>query len=189
LTLALAMMLDALLGEPKWLWSRLPHPAVLMGRLIGWFDKVLNRGDSRRMKGVTVVIWICTIAAVVGTVPRLLPFGIVLEVVLAAILIAQKSLVEHVQAVADGLRQSLDDGKAAVAMIVGRDVSEMDAPSVARGAIESAAENFSDGVIAPVFWFLIAGLPGMLVYKMVNTADSMIGYRTERHERFGWAPA
>ncbi|MCL4133142.1 UNVERIFIED_CONTAM: hypothetical protein GTU68_004971 [Idotea baltica] len=104
-------------------------------------------------------------------------------------LIAQRSLVQHVQAVGDALRLSLGDGRRAVAMIVGRDVREMDEAAVARGAIESAAENLSDGVIAPLFWFALAGLPGLLVYKVVNTADSMIGYRSEKYEAFGWAAA
>ena len=95
----------------------------------------------------------------------------------------------HVRAVADGLRMSVTEGRRAVAMIVGRDTADMDGPAIARAAIESAAENFSDGVVAPAFWFAIGGLPGILAYKAINTADSMIGYRTPRHEQFGWAAA
>ncbi|MGR3491351.1 MAG: cobalamin biosynthesis protein CobD/CbiB, partial [Shimia sp.] len=102
---------------------------------------------------------------------------------------AQRSLVDHVQAVATALRQGTQQGRQAVAMIVGRDTRGMDTPAISRAAIESAAENFSDGVLAPVFWALIGGLPALAVYKMINTADSMIGYRTPRHERFGWAAA
>jgi adenosylcobinamide-phosphate synthase len=110
-------------------------------------------------------------------------------VLVAAVLLAQRSLVDHVRAVADALRLSLGEGKRAVAMIVGRDTTDMQKDDVARAAIESAAENLSDGVIAPAFWFLVAGLPGLLLYKITNTADSMIGYRTPRHEAFGWAAA
>ena len=118
-----------------------------------------------------------------------IPDGGVLEVIVAAILLAQKSLVQHVQAVGDALRLSLGQGRRAVAMIVGRDTAALEEPAVARAAIESAAENLSDGVIAPAFWFLIGGLPGILIYKITNTADSMIGHRTPRHEEFGWAAA
>jgi adenosylcobinamide-phosphate synthase len=118
-----------------------------------------------------------------------LPFGWLWQVLLAAVLLAQRSLVDHVRAVAVALRGSLAEGRVAVAQIVGRDTGAMDDAAVARGAIESAAENFSDGVVAPVFWFLVFGLPGLLVYKITNTADSMIGYRTERHLEFGWAAA
>lgn len=187
MTLVLAMLLDALLGEPKWLWSRLPHPAVLMGRVIGWADHHLNTGALRLLKGVAVMIALGAAAMALGWVLSCL--GAVVEVVIAAILLAQKSLVQHVQAVGDALRLSLGDGRRAVAMIVGRDTNQMDPPAVTRAAIESAAENLSDGVIAPAFWFLIGGLPGLLLYKITNTADSMIGHRTPRHQAFGWAAA
>ncbi len=185
MTLVLAMVIDALFGEPDWLWKKLPHPAVLMGRVIGWADATFNHGDARIVKGAAVMAVLVVGVGALGVLVSSLPLGGVWEILLAAILIAQKSLSEHVQAVADGLRRSLFHGRQAVSMIVGRDTSEMDPPAVARGAIESAAENFSDGVVAPIFWFVLAGLPGMLIYKMVNTADSMIGYRTERHEEFG----
>lgn len=184
-----AMILDALLGEPATLWARLPHPAVLMGRLIGWLDLRLNKGGNLRLKGVAVTAGLAAGAWGLGTAIAALPLGWLWQVLLAAILLAQKSLVDHVQAVADGLRRSLPDGQRAVAMIVGRDTAVLDQSGVARSAIESAAENFSDGVIAPAFWFLVAGLPGILVYKLANTADSMIGHRTPRHEEFGWASA
>ncbi|MEG3663648.1 adenosylcobinamide-phosphate synthase CbiB [Celeribacter halophilus] len=188
--LSLALILDAIFGEPKWLWSRLPHPAVLMGRLIGWADTRFNTGDMRKLKGALLVLVLTLCAAMLGLFLRHIPFiGPWIEVLLGAILLAQKSLIQHVKAVADGLERSLFEGRRAVAMIVGRETQELDAPAVSRAAIESAAENFSDGVIAPAFWFLIFGLPGILVYKLVNTADSMIGYRTERHRDFGWAAA
>ncbi|KZY51963.1 cobalamin biosynthesis protein [Sulfitobacter sp. KE29] len=185
--LALAMLLDAALGEPDWLWRRLPHPAVLMGRLIGWGDRRLNHGQARRAKGVALLLALMIGAALLGWALSL--FGPLIEIILAAILLAQRSLVEHLRAVADGLRQSLPAGRRAVAMIVSRDTGEMPADAVARSAIESGAENLSDGIIAPAFWFLLGGLPGLLVYKIVNTADSMIGYRTPRYADFGWAAA
>ncbi|MFK7836043.1 MAG: adenosylcobinamide-phosphate synthase CbiB [Sulfitobacter sp.] len=185
--LCVAMVLDAVLGEPAWLWRRLPHPAVLMGRLIGWADKHLNQGAMCRAKGVVLVLALILLAQVIGG--ALSALGPVAEIVVTAILLAQRSLVQHVRAVAEGLRLSVPQGRRAVAMIVSRDTSDMQAPAVARSAIESAAENLSDGVIAPALWFLVAGLPGLLTYKFINTADSMIGYRTERHAAFGWAAA
>ncbi|GAA3860555.1 adenosylcobinamide-phosphate synthase CbiB [Celeribacter arenosi] len=184
--LVFALLLDALLGEPKWLWDRVPHPAVLMGRLIGWADTRINTGTARRAKGVLLVITLIALGAFIGGALGQFP---VLSVLGAAILLAHKSLVTHVRNVATALGVSLADGRAEVAMIVGRDTDGMDEAAVSRAAIESAAENFSDGVIAPAFWFLIAGLPGIVIYKMINTADSMIGYRTERHRDFGWAAA
>jgi adenosylcobinamide-phosphate synthase len=185
--LLFAMLLDAVFGEPKWIWTRLPHPAVLMGNLIKWCDTHYNHGQSAKRNGVVTLIALVLGAAVLGYVISL--FGGFLTIIITAILLAQKSLVHHVKAVASGLRMSLSEGRQQVAMIVGRDTKNMDQAAVARGAIESGAENLSDGVIAPIFWFLIGGLPALMVYKIVNTADSMIGYRTERHEDFGWASA
>lgn len=187
LLLVIALVLDALLGEPDWLWSRVPHPAVLMGRLVGALDVALNHGAARKLKGCLALAALITVAGLVGWAGTWA--GPIAEVVIAAILLAQKSLVQHVKAVADGLGENLGAGRAAVSMIVSRDTSEMDASQIARSAIESGAENFSDGVIAPAFWFLIAGLPGIIVYKIVNTADSMIGYRTADYTDFGWASA
>jgi adenosylcobinamide-phosphate synthase len=187
--LAGAMLLDAALGEPRWLWDRFPHPAVVMGRAVAWFDRRLNEGRHQRAKGVVAMAALAGLAGTLGWGIAAIPdFGL-LEIIVCAILLAQKSLVEHVQAVGDALRLSVGDGRRMVARIVGRDTSAMDQPAVARAAIESAAENLSDGVIAPAFWFLIAGLPGLLIYKITNTADSMIGHRTPRHEAFGWAAA
>ena len=184
-----AMILDAMLGEPRTVWNRWPHPAVLMGRLIAVLDARFNRGEEQRARGIAVMAVLALGAIGLGLAVAALPGGWLLEIVIAAILLAQKSLVQHVQAVGDALRLSLGDGQRAVAMIVGRDTAVLDRSGVARSAIESAAENFSDGVIAPAFWFLIAGLPGLLLYKITNTADSMIGHRTPRHEKFGWAAA
>lgn len=185
--LAVALLLDAVLGEPKWLWSRLTHPAVLMGRLVGFLDRKLNTGPSRRLKGVLAAAALVLAGLIAGKLLAL-P-GTLVEILVAAVLIAQRSLTEHVAAVAKGLRSSLEEGRQAVAMIVSRDTGAMTAPQAARSAIESGAENLSDGVIAPAFWFLIAGLPGLIIYKMVNTADSMIGYRNDRYRDFGWAAA
>jgi adenosylcobinamide-phosphate synthase len=187
MTLTLALILDALLGEPRWLWDRLPHPAVLMGRAVGWADARFNRGAARRLRGVGVMTALVVAAGILGL--ALSALGPVAEVIVAAILLAQRSLVEHVAAVAAGLRRGLPEGRNAVAMIVSRDTDAMDDSAVARAAIESAAENLSDGVIAPAFWFAIGGLPGLLIYKITNTADSMVGYRTPRHAAFGWAAA
>ncbi|KIC51968.1 adenosylcobinamide-phosphate synthase CbiB [Tateyamaria sp. ANG-S1] len=187
LTLALAMMLDAVAGEPKWLWSRLPHPAVLMGRAVGALDTRLNTEPGARTKGLAAIVLLVIGAGMIGL--ALAQLGWVIEVIIAAILLAHRSLIDHVAAVAQGLRQSTGEGRRAVAMIVGRDVSTATPDQVARAGIESLSENFSDGVIAPAFWFLIGGLPGILIYKVVNTADSMIGYLTPRHAEFGWAAA
>jgi adenosylcobinamide-phosphate synthase len=184
-----AMALDAALGEPKWAWARLPHPAVLMGRAIAFADTRLNKGEQRRAKGILAMAILALGALVIGTVIHALPDGGLIEILLAAILLAQKSLVDHVRAVGDALRLSVGDARLMVARIVGRDTAQMDAPAVARAAIESAAENLSDGVIAPALWFLVGGLPGLLFYKITNTADSMIGHRTPRHAEFGWAAA
>ncbi|SIT78366.1 adenosylcobinamide-phosphate synthase CbiB [Pontibaca methylaminivorans] len=187
LPLFLALILDAMFGEPAWLWSRVPHPAVLLGRLVGALERALNRGAGRRGKGVLAVAALGAGAVLAGLL--IAQAGPVVEALAAAILLAQRSLVQHVQDVSAALRRSTAEGRTMVARIVSRDCSAMDDAEVARAAIESAAENLSDGIVAPAFWFLIGGLPGMLLYKAVNTADSMIGYRNERFERFGWAAA
>jgi len=184
-----ALLLDAAFGEPHWLWSRLPHPAVVMGRAVSWLDARLNRGDNRKAKGVLALVVLVLGAGLAGAAIAALPDGGLLEVLAAAILLAQRSLVDHVRAVGDALRLSLSDGRRMVARIVGRDTSGLDEAGVARAAIESAAENLSDGVVAPALAFLVFGLPGLMIYKITNTADSMIGHRTPRHEQFGWAAA
>jgi len=185
--LLLALLLDGAMGEPRWLWSRLPHPAVLMGRAVGIFDERFNHGTARTAKGTATLAVLVLLAGTTGLV--LSQFGPVVEVIVAAILLAQRSLVEHVGAVASGLRMSPAQGRRAVAKIVSRDTGAMAPSAIARSAIDSAAENLSDGVIAPAFWFLIGGLPGLLIYKITNTADSMIGYRTPQYEQFGKAAA
>lgn len=189
LSLLIALLLDRLFGEPEWLWSRVPHPITLIGRAIDAVDTALNRPPGRMIKGGLAIAGLCAAGLLGALVIQWLPTGGLLDIAIAAVLIAHKSLLDHVGAVGAALQRSLPEARASVAMIVGRDTSEMVETDIARAAIESAAENFSDGVIAPAFWFLVAGLPGLVVYKIVNTADSMIGYKTERYHAFGFAAA
>ena len=170
------------------------HPVTWMGRVIAWLDKHLNResagAETRRRAGAAALLVLFTVVGVVAFVIEqallLLPFGLVLVAILASTLLAQRSLFIHVAGVADALEEGgLDAGRMAVAQIVGRDTAELDEAGVARAAIESLAENFSDGVVAPTIFMVIAGLPGAALYKAINTADSMIGHRTERHQDFG----
>jgi adenosylcobinamide-phosphate synthase len=190
MSLAIALIIDAILGEPKAVWHRVAHPVVVMGWCISALDRWLNQGDNRRAAGVSALVILVAGGLLIAlAIARLPVVGPALEIILAAILIAQRSLVDHLRAVADGLDRGLEQGREAVSHIVGRDPETLDEAGVCRAAIESCAENFSDGVVAPAFWFAIAGLPGILVYKLVNTADSMIGHRTSRHQEFGWAAA
>jgi len=189
-----AMLLDAVIGDPPALWRRLPHPVVLFGRLIGALERALNQGPMRRVKGILAMVVVVLIAGLIGGAisSALMPFswGWIVEALVISILIAQKSLIQHVRAVMEPLaRHDLSGARSALARIVGRDVSVLDEAGVARAGIETLAENASDGVIAPIFWGGLFGLPGIMIYKAVNTADSMIGHRDERHEAFGWAAA
>tara|TARA_R110002096_G_scaffold51390_1_gene134323 strand:+ start:18448 stop:19377 length:930 start_codon:yes stop_codon:yes gene_type:complete len=187
--LLLALILDYFIGDPKALWARFPHPAVLMGRVVSWFDKMLNRGNLRRVKGIIAITLMSLGAIALGLFIRWLPdFGI-LELILVTVLLAHKSLVQHVRDVATALGQGLNDGRRAVGRIVGRDTTDLDESDVSRAAIESAAENFSDAVVAPALWYLFFGPAGLLLYKMVNTADSMIGHHTPRYAEFGFGAA
>ncbi len=195
--LAAALILDLLIGDPDFLWRRMPHPVVLFGKLIDFADRRLA-GNSQAIdfrNGVIVLIGlfvVClTVWAVVGLISVLSnSLAWVVEMVIVSFLIAQKGLYQHVMRVADGLESAgLEGGREQVSMIVGRDVSQLDEDGISKAAIESLAENFSDGVVAPVFWYVIAGLPGILFYKAVNTADSMIGHHTPRYEFFGKASA
>ena len=187
--IGVALLLDSLMGEPRWLWSRFSHPVQIMGNCIGSLDQKLNIGGGRRAKGVGAVMGLLAGFAGLGMVLAWVPDGGLLEILGAAVLIGHRSLVQHVTAVGAALGQGLPEGRRAVSMIVGRDVAALDESAISRAAIESAAENFSDGVVAPVFWFLLGGLPGIVAYKLVNTADSMIGYRSEKYLEFGWAAA
>lgn len=185
--LAIALILDALFGEPEWLWRRWPHPAVMMGALIARIDRQFNDGAARRWRGIVAMALLSAGAWALGLVLETLPA--VAQAIVVAILLAQRSLSDHLRDVARALRRDLPEGRRMVARIVGRDVETLDRSDVARAAIESGAENLSDGIVAPALWFLVFGLPGLIFYKITNTADSMIGYRTERHAEFGWAAA
>lgn len=196
--LPLALLLDAVVGDPDLFWKRVPHPVVLLGRLVSVLDNGLNRKGASpamlRLAGLLALAVIVIVAAAVGLAIelafRLIPHGWIGTVVVAAVFLAGRSLYDHVAAVAKAFAEGgLDGARKAVARIVGRDPASLDKSGVSRAAIESLAENFSDGLVAPAFWFAVLGLPGLLAYKAVNTADSMIGHRTARHEHFGWASA
>jgi len=159
--LAIVLALDAAFGEPRWLWSRVPHPVVLMGKLIGWADRTCNTGDRSRYGGAGVLALVLLVVGAISVIPRFLPMGWALEILFAAILIAHRALVQHVGDVVAALCEGLAPGRAAVSHLVGRDPATLDEAGVARAAIESAAENFADGVVAPAFWFAVAGLPGI----------------------------
>ena len=194
---ALALALEAGVGYPDALFRRIGHPVVWLGTLIAALDARLNNArddfERRRRMGVVAIGIVVLAAALTGAVVTKLCGLVIGDPVLLALLssslLAQRSLHEHVRAVADALAVSLEDGRRAVAQIVGRDVSALDEAGVARAAIESLAENFSDGVVAPALFLAVFGLPGALVYKAVNTADSMIGHKSPRHLAFGWAAA
>lgn len=187
--LLLAIILDAALGEPNWLWSRIPHPIQLVGTCITWFDETLNKRPLQKLKGFVVVGVLVGGASILGWVITALPDYGIIEAIVVAVLLAHKSLVQHVMNVAVALAKDLPLGRQEVAKIVGRTTDQMQPSDVVRATIESAAENFSDGVIAPALWYLFFGLPGIIAYKAINTADSMIGYKTEKHSDFGYAAA
>ena len=196
--LVAALLLDAAVGDPAALWRAVPHPVVLFGRLIGWLDRRLNLESLspglRRRNGAVALFVLLAVAAVAGVlIDRLahaLPYGEFLVVIAAAILIAQRGLYDAVDAVARPLATGdIDAARAAVGQVVGRDTAVLERDGIARAAIETLAENFGDAVMAPAFWFALLGLPGLLAYKALNTADSMIGHRSPRHEDFGRAAA
>jgi adenosylcobinamide-phosphate synthase len=198
LLLVAALVVDALFGDMPAIFRQIPHPVVLAGRAIAFFDRKLNREvrseGSRRERGIITVIVLVGSAAFFGLLVqracRGSLLGAAVEIMIIAVLVAQRSLFDHVAAVAKALdRGGLAGGRDAVRHIVGRDPMSLDVHGVARAAIESLAENFSDGVIAPVFWYLLLGLPGLFAYKMANTLDSMIGHRTPQYRSFGWAAA
>jgi adenosylcobinamide-phosphate synthase len=192
----IALLVEALVGYPDWLMQSIGHPVTWTGRLIGFLDNTVNRDPmsraGRRAAGIgSLVIVITVTGGIAHVVERgLLPLGVAFAALAASTLLAQRSLHSHVERVATALEQEgLTAGRKAVSHIVGRDVQALDEAAVARAAIESLAENFSDGVVAPALWLAIGGLAGAAVYKAINTADSMIGHRTSRHEAFGWAAA
>ena len=202
----IALALDALFGDPDWIWRRLAHPVVLIGGLIAWLDRWLNRGNwSRRRRKVAGILTVLLLVVITGVTGYLIEISlrqtqgsyqgshfvpIVALGLVASVFLAQQSLYRHVARVRSAFATGgLTAAREAVAMIVGRDPESLDESGVARAAIESCAENFSDGVVAPVFWLALLGLPGLVIYKAINTADSMIGHRTPRHRDFGWAAA
>jgi adenosylcobinamide-phosphate synthase len=196
--MAVAMAVDALIGWPAPLFARIGHPVTWLGRLIAAVDAAWNRPSDpprlRRAAGVAGALLVIALAVALGwALQSLLPagwIGILLVGVLAWPLVALRSLHDHVAAVARPLLGGdLDGARAAVSRIVGRDPAALDEAGIARAAIESLAENASDGIVAPLFWGALFGLPGIFGYKAINTLDSMIGHRSERHECFGWAAA
>jgi adenosylcobinamide-phosphate synthase len=197
----IAVATEAIIGYPDAVYRLIGHPVTWIGRLITWCDTTWNSPirsvDERRGRGVLMLVLLITVAVLAGVVitaivGRLFPSSAALLVcgVLASSLLAQRSLDTHVLAVATALeRGGLEAGRQAVSHIVGRDTRSLDEAAVCRAAIESLAENFSDGVVAPLFWMVVGGLPGALAYKAINTADSMIGHKSERYLAFGWAAA
>ena len=194
----LALLIEAAVGYPYRLFRAIGHPVTWIGRLIGALDRTLNHdrasNASRRLMGLGALLIVIIVAAaaafVIERILLPLPLGVFAIAIIASTLVAQRSLYDHVARVAAALDQGgVAAGRQAVAHIVGRDPEALDEAGVARAAIESLAENFSDGVVAPTFWLALGGLPGGTVYKAINTADSMIGHRTPRHEAFGWAAA
>ena len=194
---ALALLAERRIGYADWLVPRFGHPVVWIGNLISRLEAKLNRTEltdqQRRTRGAVMLV---AVLAVVGLVAiglmlalRLLTYGWILEALIATSLLCQKELGERVEQVADDVDQSLDAGREAVSHLVGRDTQQLDETGVSKAAIESLAENSSDGIIAPAFWMLFGGLAGAALYKAINTADSMVGYRNERYGAFGWASA
>ncbi|NSX91947.1 adenosylcobinamide-phosphate synthase CbiB [Agrobacterium tumefaciens] len=194
----LSLVIERLTGYPDWLFNRIGHPVTWIGSLIALLDTKWNRESAsfsqRKAAGVWALVVILGLTAILAWFAQsallLLPFGLLAVAILGASLPAQKSLEQHVEAVAAALeRDGVDGGRRAVSMIVGRDPQKLDEAAICRAAIESLAENFSDGIVAPALWLGLLGLPGGAAYKAINTADSMIGHRSPRHEAFGWASA
>lgn len=194
----LSLAVEIRLGYPASLFEAVGHPVTWFGRLIACLDRSLNRAadsnGTRSMLGVAALMALVLVPAAVAfaveAVLWQLPLGFIAIALLGSTLLSQKSLAEHVEAVADALDEGgLPAGRRAVSLIVGRDPETLDTAGVSRAAIESLAENFSDGIVAPAFWLGALGLAGGVAYKAANTADSMIGHRTPRHEAFGWAAA
>lgn len=190
LPLLIGVLLDALIGDPAWL----PHPVVGFGKLIGGAEHLLNKGGARKLKGALTAIILITATYLLFFWLRGLCYachkwvGIAFESIFIFCFLAGKTLIKEVRMVFLALDESLEKGRAQVARIVGRDTANLDAQEIRTAALETLAENLSDGVIAPLFWFMFLGVPGMAAYKMINTLDSMIGYKTDRYKDFGcWA--
>jgi len=183
LSLLIGWVLDLLVGDPQ----RLPHPVVWFGRMIAYGEKRLNKGRHRRLKGALMAVGLTVVVFMAAWLLRK-PCSVILDPLVIFYCLAGTTLIREVRQVFLAVDRSLEEGRAQVARIVGRDTSELSAQEVRTAALETLAENLSDGVIAPLFWLALLGTPGMLAYKMVNTLDSMIGYRTRRYRDFGcWA--
>lgn len=190
LPLLIGVVLDALIGDPAWL----PHPVVGFGKLIGGAEHWLNKGMGRKLKGALTAIILIIGAYLFFFWIRGLCYGwnrwagVAFEALMIFFFLAGKTLIREVRMVFRALDESLEKGRAQVARIVGRDTAYLDAQQIRTAALETLAENLSDGVVAPLFWFMLLGVPGMAAYKMINTLDSMIGYKTDRYKDFGcWA--
>jgi adenosylcobinamide-phosphate synthase len=196
-----ALAIEAAFGYPDSLYRWIGHPVSRIGALIAWCEQAWNRPEfsfeRRRVLGVATLVLLLAVSALSGVVIFLLAqhflpgfASTLISGAAASTLLAQRSLDAHVRAVADALeRKGIEAGRQAVSMIVGRDTQDLDEAGVSRAAIESLAENFSDGIVAPLCWLIIAGLPGIFSYKAINTADSMIGHKSDRYLAFGWASA
>ena len=191
LVLLVGWIADLVMGDPE----RLPHPIVWFGKAIAWFERLLNKGRGRRVKGIiTALLLIGTVYAAMFFLLRWIDgvdkyAGMAVKAILVFYCLAGTTLIREVKKVFEAVDCSLEGGRKQVARIVGRDTSELSEQEVRIAALETLAENLSDGVVAPVFWYGILGVPGMMAYKMVNTLDSMIGYRTQRYREFGWCAA
>jgi len=194
LILIFALILDGIIGDPRWF----PHPVRGIGIIIQLFDKVLNRSifseTLRKALGLLTVIFIVGAMFVagwfLGGYAKSIPYGWLIELFFITILMAQRSMVDHATLVVTQMRQNgISGGRAAVGLIVGREVSKLDEKGISRATIESTAESFTDGVFAPIFWYLLLGLPGLFAYKSISTLDSMVGYKTTKYMAFGMAAA
>jgi adenosylcobinamide-phosphate synthase len=194
---ALALLIERLFGYPKPLYDKIGHPVEWIGTILKKLETLLYDPEAEplqaRLRGVAALLALLLIVAIpaviIAGVLSNFTFGWIIEALLATTLIAQHSLYEHVSTVGKGLDTSLNEGRKAVAKIVGRDPAALDESGVVKGALESLAENASDGIVAPVLWYALLGLPGIVAYKAINTADSMIGHKSERYIYFGWAAA
>jgi adenosylcobinamide-phosphate synthase len=194
---ALALLFERLFGYPKPLQDKIGHPVEWIGTTLTKLEALLYDPEAEplqaRLRGVATLLALLLIVALpailVASVLSTFKFGWIIEALLATAFIAQHSLYEHVSAVGKGLDTSLNEGRKAVARIVGRDPAALDESGVVKGALESLAENTSDGIVAPVLWYALLGLPGIVAYKAINTADSMIGHKSVRYIDFGWAAA
>ncbi len=193
--LLLALMVEAMVGYPATLHRHIPHPVVWIGSLISRLDRAWNRGSAhaKRWAGIATAFALISGSVAIGLVLEIALtgwLGLVLLVLIATTGLAQRSLYQHVRKVLVPLEQGdIASARHALAMIVGRDTENLDEGGVASAATESLAESFCDGIVAPAFWFLLAGLPGLLAFKAISTADSQIGHMDDQYRHFGWAAA